>query len=274
MTAGRAVWKGALRVGSVTCAVALHTAASTADRIAFRTLNRKTGNPINREFVDEQTGNPVPAGDQVKGYDKGGGDYIILTADEIAEAIPNSDKVLSVETFLPCVDIDTVFLDKPYYLVPDGPAASEAWVLLLNGMRKAKSAALARTVIFRRMRSLLVQPHGTIMMATTLNFDYEVRSAADAFSDIPDMKIKGELLDLAKHIIKTKAGVFHPEGFEDRYEAALATVVKAKMEGRKIAAPAPRKEAKVESLLDALRKSAGKKAPTSAASHAPRKKAS
>jgi DNA end-binding protein Ku len=252
----RAIWKGVLKVAEVTCPVALYTAASTSERISFHTLNRKTGNRVHRQFVDEVTGKPVEKDDQVKGYDRGGGDYILLEPDEIAEAVPESDKTLNVATFLPCDEIDDLFFDRPYYVTPSTPVAAEAFALIRDVMASRESAALARTVIFRRMRSILIRPHDAGMIATTLNFDYEVRPVESAFDDIPKLKIEGEMLELAEHIIRTKAGRFDPKAFEDRYETALAELVKAKIEGRK-SKPVKRPEpAKVVNLLDALRQSA------------------
>lgn len=277
--APRAVWKGVLKIAEVTCPVSLYTAASTSECISFHMLNRKTGNRVHRQFIDEVSGKPVETEDQVKGYDKGDGDYVILEPDEIAAAIPESDKTLTVETFLPCDEIDDLFFDKPYYVSPSSPVASEAFALIREGMKGQKSAALARTVIFRRMRSILIRPHGEGLIATTLNFDYEVRSAADAFSDVPKINIDDEMLELAEHIIKTKAGEFDPKEFDDRYESALAELVQAKIEGRKIKPQKRPEPTKVVSLLDALRESAksgsGKKAAKApAAKEAPRKKAS
>ncbi len=276
--APRAVWKGVLKIAEVTCPVSLYTAASTSERISFHTINRKTGNRVHRQFIDEISGKPVETEDQVKAYDKGDGDYVILEPDEIAAAIPESDKTLTVETFLPCDEIDDIFFDKPYYVSPSSPVASEAFGLIREGMRGQKSAALARTVIFRRMRSILIRPHGEGLIATTLNFDYEVRSKEDAFSDVPKIKIDDEMLELAEHIIKTKAGEFDPREFDDRYESALAELVQAKIEGRKIKPQKRPEPTKVVSLLDALRESAkskpaqkATKAP--AAKEAPREKA-
>jgi DNA end-binding protein Ku len=276
--APRAVWKGVLKIAEVTCPVSLYTAASTSDRISFHTINRKTGNRVHRQFIDEVSGKPVETEDQVKGFDKGDGDYVILEPDEIAAAIPESDKTLTVETFLACDEIDDIFFDKPYYVSPSSPVASEAFALIREAMKGQKSAALARTVIFRRMRSILVRPHGDGMIATTLNFDYEVRSAQDAFSDVPKIKIDDEMLELAEHIIKTKAGEFDPKEFDDRYESALAELVQAKIEGRKIKPRKPPEPTKVVSLLDALRESAKsesghKVAKAPAAKEAPRRKA-
>jgi len=254
--APRAIWKGILKIDEVICPVALYTAASTAERISFHTINRKTGNRVHRQFVDEVTGKPVEADDQVKGYDRGDGDYVVLEPEEIAAAVPESDKTLNVATFLPCDEIDDVFFDRPYYVTPNSPVAAEAFELIREAMSARQTAALARTVIFRRMRSILIRPHGKGMIATTLNFDYEVRSAEDAFADVPKIMIEGEMLDLARHIIKTKAGEFDPKAFDDRYETALAEVVRAKIEGKKIEPRKPPPQTKVVDLMEALRQSA------------------
>lgn len=256
MAAARANWKGFIKFGEVAFAVGLYTAASSSERIAFNTLNRATGNRVRREFVDSETGDPVEREEQVKGYEIENGDYVVLEPEEVAAAIPDSDKTLKIEAFIPCGEIDDVYFDKPYYLAPDKMGA-DAFKLLRDGMRQAKVAALAQTVLFRRLRTVLIRPHGNGLIGTTLNFDYEVRSSEEAFDDLPDMKIEGEMLELAKHIINTKKGSFDAKAFDDRYEAAVAELVKAKIEGRSLPkkkAPAP---AKQSDLLQALRESAG-----------------
>ncbi|HUH77468.1 MAG TPA: Ku protein, partial [Devosia sp.] len=262
--APRANWKGFLKVAEVSCPVALYTAASTSDRIAFHTLNRATGNRVRRQFVDSETGKPVERDEQVKGYEVGSGEYIMLDPEEVASAVPDSDKTLAVSTFIESDDIDDIYFDKPYYLVPSDRHADEAYALIREGMRVKKVAALAQTVLFRRVRTVMIRPQGIGLIATTLNFDYEVRSAKDAFDEVPDLKLKGEMLELAEHIIKTKRGEFDPSKFEDRYETALAELVKAKLEGRTIT---PRKEPKREGVIDlmaALRESASMGAKKSA----------
>ena len=270
--APRANWKGFLKVGEVTCPVGLYTAASTSDRIAFHTLHRDTGHRVRREFVDAETGKPVERDDQIKGYEVAQGEYVTLEPEEVAAAVPQSDKTLAIEAFIGCSDVDDVYFDKPYYLAPTDRSAEEAYSLIREGMRKKKVAALASTVLFRRVRTLLIRPHGSGLIATTLNFDYEVRSAEEAFSDIHDFSIKGEMLDLARHIIDTKRGEFDPKAFDDRYESALAELVKAKMEGRKIAPPKKAPASKVVDLMEALRLSAGASGKPSDAKKAPRAK--
>jgi DNA end-binding protein Ku len=255
--APRAVWKGYLKVAEIICPVALHTAASTSERITFHTLNRNTGNRIRRQFVDQDTGKPVESEDQVKGYEVAAGEYVQIDAEEIASAQPDSDKTLAVETFVPADTIDDVYFDRPYYLTPADRPAQEAFALIRDGMRASGAVAIARAVLFRRMRSVLIRAEDNGMIATTLSFDYAVRPAREVFDDIPKLKIEGEMLELAEHIIATKRGSFDPAGFHDRYEAALAELVRAKLDGKTFTPPAPQKTAKVVDLMAALRESAG-----------------
>ncbi len=254
----RALWKGWLKLAEVTVPVALYAAASTSDRVTFHTLNRATGHRINRQFVDAETGAVVDRDAQVKGYETAPDDFIILDPEEIAAAIPDSDKTLTIDRFIPCASVDDVYFDKPYYLAPSSKDAAEPFALLVAGLRARNVVALAQTVLFRRFRTMLIRPNGAGLTGTTLNFDYEVRPASEALSDAPKVKIKGEMLDLARHIIDTKKGSFDPATFDDRYDAALAELVKAKIEGRRIKPkPAP-KVSKQSDLLAALRQSAGK----------------
>lgn len=253
----RAVWKGFLKVGEVLCPVALHAAASTSGRVAFRTVNRATGNAVERQFKDTETGEPVEKDDQVKGYEVGPDTFVILEPEQIASALPANDKTLEVSTFVPCTGIDDVYFDRPYFVVPSSPAAAEAFALIRDGMLARKVAAVAQAVLFRRVRTILIRPQGGGLIGTTLNFAYEVRSSDEAFADIPGITIEGEMLDLARHIIEQKRGTFDPATFDDRYDAALADLIKAKKDGRRIERPKPVKTSDPGDLLAALRESAG-----------------
>ena len=255
--APRANWKGYLKVGELSCQVALYTAASTSDRVSFHIINRETGHRVHRQLVDADTGREVESDDIVKGYEVASGEYVILEPDEVKAAVPQSDKTLELETFIPCGDVDTLFLDRPYYLAPADKAASDVFNLIRKGLEQKNVAALARTVLFRRLRSLLIRPNEEGLIASTLNYDYEVRPAKEIFSDIAEFKIEGEMLDLAEHIIDTKRGEFDPTEFDDRYEAALAELIRAKIEGRELPKKPKPQEKKVSNLLDALRQSAG-----------------
>ncbi len=253
----RASWKGFLKVAEVAVPVALYAAASTTERIALHTINRPTGHRVRREFVDAETGQTVERDDQVKGYEVAKDEYVTLEPEEIEAVIPHSDKTLSVSAFIDLAGVDDLYFDKPYYLGPSDPSVEETFALVRDGMRAAKVAAVADAVLFRRARTVLIRPLGSGLVASTLNYDYEVRSAAEAFSEIPATAVTGEMLDLAAHIIKTKQGKFDPREFQDRYEAALAELVKLKLEGKAIPKRAPPRGEVTVNLMQALRDSAG-----------------
>ncbi len=256
MTA-RASWKGQLTIGALSCSVGLYTAVSSSERLSFHIINRKTGNRVERQFVDSETGKPVERDDQVKGYLLDDGEYLVMEGDELASIVPESDKVLSIESFIGWDDIDRLYFDRPYFLMPVSDDDREVLALVIEAMNREKVAALAHAVLFRRYRTLLVRPYEKGLVATMLNFDYEVRSEADAFEDIPELEVTGEMLELASHIIDTKKGTFDASAFDDRYEEALVEMVKAKVEGKPLPKKRPVKEEKVVDLMQALRESAG-----------------
>ncbi|MCL6707644.1 Ku protein [Pseudomonas sp. R2.Fl] len=252
----RALWKGDLAVDDLVCGVALYAATSTAERVSFHIINRRTNHRVSRRMVDSDTGRAVERDDIVKGYETSGGTSVILEPEEIASVIPKSDKTLDVTSFIGVDAVDPVFFEKPYFLMPSDEDAVEAFQLIRLGMEKKKVGALARTVLFRRVRNLFIRPAEEGMIATTLQFDYEVRGADQAFEGIPDIRIPREMLDLARHIIETKKGEFDASEFEDRYDDALAELVKAKIEGRKPKQLPRRAASNVTDLMDALRRSA------------------
>lgn len=254
--APRASWKGFLKVSELVFPAALYAGATTSGRISFHVLNRKTGHRVKRQYIDEETEKPVEPEDQAKGYETQDGEYVVVEPEEIAETVPESDKTIRIEAFVRCDDVDTVYFDRPYYLAPSGVVSADSFGVIREGMRRKKVAALGRVVLFRRLRTILMRPEGPGLVANTLNFDYEVRQAEEVFADLPEKKIEGEMLDLAKYIIETKSGTFDPRSFDDRYDQALAELIKAKLEGREIKRPPPPKEKKVVSLMDALRRSA------------------
>lgn len=257
--AARAVWSGAIKIAELVCPVKMYTAATTSERISLHMVNRTTGHRLKRIYVDEKTGKPVEADDQVKGYEAHEGSYVILEPEEVASAVPNSDKTLNVGSFIACSRIETTFFDRPYYLLPASDATEDSFVLIREALRKKKVAAIAHTVLFRRLRPVLIRAHHKGLIATTLNFDYEVRSSREAFKTIAKRKIEPELLELAQHILKTKSGTYDPDEFDDRYEEALAELVRSKIEGRKIVPLRKPQPTKPNDLLEALRMSAGVK---------------
>ena len=255
--AARAIWRGDLVIGELSCPVALYSAVTAQERVSFHIINRETGHRVRREYFDADTDESVDNDALVKGYDTSEGQSVILSPEEIREAVPDSDKTLEMARFIACDEVDTVFLERPYYLAPGNRQAIEVYDLVREAMEAKGVAALVQTVLFRRVRSLMIRPHGKGMVATTLNFDYEVRPAKETFGGISAIKIEGEMLDLAQHIIKTKSGEFDPAEFEDRYEEAVIELVKAKIAGRKPKRLPKRKASNVTDLMEALRQSAG-----------------
>ena len=253
--ARRASWKGQLKLRDLTCAVGLYTAISSSEKISFNIINRKTGHRVERQFVDSETGKPVERDDQIKGYPLENGDYIAIEGDELAALMPDSDKVLKVTRFIAIDAVDTLYFDKPYHLAPVEDHDEETLALIARTMRDENVAAIADAILFRRNRTVLIRPQDDTLIATTLNFDYEVRSAKTAFKSIPEIEFDEEMLELAGHIIGTKSGSFDPESYSDRYNDALAELVKAKIEGRTIEKKAPPKHDNVVDLKEALRQS-------------------
>lgn len=259
MTA-RAIWKGHLELGQLVCAVALYAAASTSERIAFHVVNARTGHRVRRAYFDSETGKPVDREDQVKAYETETGKTVTFRSEELSDVVPESDKRLSLEAFVGCDEVDTLYFDRPYYLAPADDDAVPAYAVIRDGLARRKVAAIARTVLFRRVRAVLIRAEGPGLVASTLEFDHEVRDAAKAFEGLPDPKLDDEMIELAEHIIASKRGKFDPAAFEDRYDDALAALVKAKAEGRELPKPRAREPEAPVDLLEALRLSAREKA--------------
>ncbi len=253
----RPIWKGHLKLSLVSCAVALYSATSAADRIHFHIINRKTGNRIHNEIVDAETGKPVADEDQVKGYEMRKGHYVLLDDDDFENVALESTHTIDIETFVPRDEVDEIYLDGSYYMVPTDNAGREAFTVIREAMGKENVAGLARAVMYRREKLLMLQPRGKGIVATALRYRDEVREDKSYFSDIPKEKIPGDMLKLAKHIVSTKMGHFDPDKFEDRYETALAKLIKAKAAGKEPEKPAPPRRDNVINLMDALRKSVG-----------------
>ncbi|HEY6023333.1 MAG TPA: Ku protein [Pseudolabrys sp.] len=254
--APRPNWKGFLKLSLVSCAVALYPATTTSQRIRFNIINRKTGNRIRNEVVDAETGEPVEAEDRVKGYQFDKGQYVLVEEDELDNVALESTHTIDIEQFVPMADVDRIFLDESFYLVPQDEVAQEAFAVIREAMRKEELAGLARVVIYRREHLLLLQARGKGLLATALRYKNEVRDEKDYFDDIENIKVPADMLKLAVHILETKKGHFNADKFEDRYENALQDLIKAKRAGKAPPVVAEPRPSNVINLMDALRRSA------------------
>jgi DNA end-binding protein Ku len=254
--APRPNWKGFLKLSLVSCAVALYPATTTNQRVRFNIINRKTGNRIRNEVVDTETGKQVDQEDRVKGYQFEKGQYVLVEEDELDNVALESTHTIDIEEFVPMSDVDRIYLDESYYLVPQDEVAQEAFAVIREAMRKEELAGLARVVIYRREHLLLLRPRGKGLLATALRYRNEVRDEKDYFDDIENIKVPPDMLKLAIHILDTKKGHFNPDKFEDRYENALQDLIKAKRAGKAPPVVSEPRPSNVINLMDALRRSA------------------
>lgn len=254
--AARANWKGYLKLSLVSCPVQLFPATSAKERVSFHLLNRETGNRLRRKLVDPETDEAVDSEDQVKGYQVGKNDYVLVEEEEFEKVAVESSHTIDIETFVPRKEVDEAYLDTPYFLVPDGKMAEEAFAVIRDAMREKGVCGIGRVVLYRRERPILLEPRGKGLVATTLRYAYEVRSDHDFFDEIGDREVSEEMLDLATHIIGRKMGHFEPKRFEDRYQDALLSIIEAKRQNKPVtSAPSEKRPSNVVSLMDALRKS-------------------
>lgn len=254
--APRPNWKGFLKLSLVSCSVAMYSATTTSQRVRFNIINRKTGNRIRNEVVDTETGDPVEQEDRVKGYKLDNDQYLLLEEEDLDNVALESTHTIDIEEFVPMSEVDRIYLDESFYIVPQDDVAQEAFAVIRDAMEKEDLAGLARVVVYRRERLLLLRPRGKGLLATALRYKNEVRDEKDYFDDIDDKKVPADMLKLAVHILETKKGHFKPEKFEDRYENALVDMIKAKQAGKKPPAVAEPSKSNVINLMDALRRSA------------------
>ena len=254
--APRPSWKGFLKLSLVSCAVSMYPATTTSQRIRFNIINKATGNRIHNEVVDAETGEPVEPEDRVKGYQVEKGQYVLLDDEELDNVALTSTHTIDIDEFVPMADVDRIYLDESYYIAPQDEVAQEAFAVIREAMHKEDLAGLARVVVYRRERLLLLRPRGKGLLATTLRYQNEVRDESEYFEDIPSTKVPADMLKLAAHILETKKGKFDPAKFEDRYETALKELVKAKHAGKKTPVASDSRPSNVVNLMDALRRSA------------------
>lgn len=255
--APRANWKGFLRLSLVTCPVALYPATSDSEKISFNQLNRQTGHRIKYLKVDADTGDEVPSEDIVKGYQLEKDQFIEVTKEELEEIAPESTRTIEIDEFVDRTDIDPRYLIRPYYLRPDGKVGHDAFAVIRETIREMDKVAIGRVVLTNREHIIALEPMDKGLVGTLLRYPYEVRSEAEYFDEIQDVKVTKDMLDLARHIVNQKAGRFDPEKFEDHYETALVDLINQKRAGKTIRPKERPKGENVVDLMEALRKSVG-----------------
>ncbi|MCP3420048.1 Ku protein [Bradyrhizobium brasilense] len=256
MAAPRAHWKGTLKLSLVSCPVALYPASTAVEKTRFHMINRETGNRLKQQMVDTETGDVVEGDQKGRGYEVSKGKYVEIEKDELEAVQIESNHTIDIDSFVPEGEIDKRYLDHPYYIRPDGKAGVDAFAVIRDAMKDQDRVALARIVLTNREHVIAIEPLDKGMLGTTLRYPYELRDADDYFDDIKSPKVTKDMIELAGHILDSKAAHFDPSKFKDEYETALKALVRRKAAGKPIkAAEREEKPSNVVSLMDALQQS-------------------
>lgn len=264
----RPTWQGHLKLSLVTCPVALYTATSSSERVSFHLINPDTNNRIRMVPTDPDTG-PIERSDLVKGYEVSKDEYVLMDDEDFDKVKLESTRTISIDQFVDEDQIDRLYWNDPFYVVPDKGLGAEAFAVIREAMKKAGKVAIGSLVLRGRERQLALEVHGKGLVAYTLRAHDEVRQPEDYFDDIPAVKADKDMVEIAARIIGQKEADFDPSKFKDAYDEALKELIKAKQKGGVIEAPEP-EDTNVIDLMEALR--ASLKGSGSTARKAPAKK--
>lgn len=233
--AARAYWKGQIRLALVSIPVEIYTATKSGASISFRQIHEPSGKRIRYEKVVPGVG-PVDRDEILRGFEIEKGDYVLLEDEEIEGVKLESKKTLELVQFVDAHEIDVLYYEKPYFVVPADNLAEEAYVVLRDALRQTKKVGLGQLAVRGRENLVSLKPCGRGMVLETLRYHDEVNKAANYFRDIGDEKPDGELLELAETLIEKKSAPFDASEFEDRYVEALRRLIdkKAKSRGKRV----------------------------------------
>src|SRR5690606_5083225 len=259
---GNAVWTGHIRLSLVSLPVKLYAATQSRTRLTFHQVHEPSRKRIRYEKVVPGVG-PVDKDEILRGYEYEKGKYVLLSDDDIDDIKLEAKKTVELVQFVDHCDIDPIYYDRPYYVVPEGELAEDAFRVVRDALRRTGKVGLGQIVMRGREDTAALAPCGKGMLLETLRFDEELRQSEAYFDDISDAKSDKSLVELAEELIQRQAGPFSPEAFSDSYSNALEELVQAKLKGRKaisIEEEAPEPQGgEVVDLMEALKKSLGKK---------------
>jgi len=254
--APRAYWKGSLKLSLVSCPVALYPASTSVEKTRFHMINKETGNRLKQQMVDAETGDVVETDQKGRGYELSKGKYVEIDKEELEAVQIESNHTIEIDSFVPRDEIDKRYYNNPYYIVPDGKAAIDAFAVIRDAMKDEDRVALARIVLTNREHVVAIEPLGKGLLATTLRYPYELRDEDEYFDGIKSPKVTKDMVELAGHILHKMSAHFDPSKFRDEYETALKALVRRKASGKTIEMPEPEeKPDNVVNLMDALKAS-------------------
>lgn len=276
--AGRPIWRGQLRLALVSCPIALYSVRQPSEELHFHFINPKTGHRVRMVTQDAETDEELSRRDLTRGYEFKKDHYVLLDESDFERARIDSSSVLAIDKFVRADSIDPIYYDSSYYMVPDGSgrdAADDVFVVLRDAIAKTGRVALSRLVIARRERAVALMPMGRGLVLHTLADTREITAPDTLFADIADDPADKEMVALAVQLIDRQTAKFDPGDMQDRYEARLREVIKAKVAGEEIQAPDEGEDepSNVVDLMSALRKSLGEeKKPAKPKKKAPAKR--
>jgi DNA end-binding protein Ku len=272
--AARAYWKGQIRLALVSIPVEIFSATKSGASIAFNQIHEPTGQRIKYEKVVPGVG-AVPAEEIVKGYQVEKGNYVLIDDDEIEAVKLESKKTLELTQFVDHDEIDVLYYEKPYFVVPADDLAEEAFVVLREALRRTKKVALGQLALRGREYIVSLKPCGRGIVLETLRYADEVHKAQNYFREISDVRPDDDLLDLAETLIEKKTAPFDASQFHDRYIDALHELIERKRHGKIVQAadePVPSRGSNVVDLMAALKRSIERPGAAGGAEEAPAKK--
>ncbi len=257
--APRPFWKGYLKLLLVTCPVTLTPATTDGKKVKFHTLNRETGNRIESRYVDAESNKPIEEEDEAKGYERGEQDFVLLEEEEIRSVALESTRTIDIDTFVQRDSIEWVWYDKPHYLVPDGDVGEEAFAVIREAMEATGTVGIARLVLYRRERAVMLEPRDKGIVLWTLRYGDEVRQPKDYFEGIKAEKPDAKLMSLVTKVIEERTKPWGPDLVKDPVQDELLKIISAKKKGQKVERPEPaalpESPSNVINIMDALKKS-------------------
>jgi DNA end-binding protein Ku len=254
-------WKGYLKLSLVTAQVSLTPATTDSNKVRFNVLNRNTKNRVESRYVDSVTHRAVAAREQVKGYPRGEDDYVLLEDAELDEVGLESTRTIDIDTFVPRGSIDWIWYDKPHFLAPEDKVGTEAFCVIREAMAANDVVGIARLVLYRRERAVLLEPQGKGIVLWTLHYGDEVREAVGTVAI--DAKPDAKVLAMMKKLVKDQTQDWSPALMQDPVQKRLQSIIRAKLKTMKKAAPAKKappvkSTGNVVNIMDALKKSLAK----------------
>jgi len=250
----RPTWKGYLKISLVNIPIKVFPATDPGATLSFNQLHAECQTRIQQKRWCPRCEREVPNTDIVKGYEFEKGRYVVVDEEDIEKVRVESTRVINLEKFTDDSAIDPIYLERPYYLAPDGPVAKEAFAVIREGMKGM--AGIGKVALYGREYLIKVQPRERGLIMYTLRHANEIRSM-EGIEELADMpaEVKGEEVKLAKQVIGTFEGEVDLESYRDDYQAGLREIIDAKIEGREVVAPEIEAPPKVVNLMDALKKS-------------------